>query len=242
MPHPLLIHFPLGPQCQAASGDSAMAPPRGWEVQMGKSVHTSARSFGIMHFLSGWGYLWCRWNSPTTRQGVSQQKLCSASDINPRAGRNSSLSSGGVADSHRHETMFINDLQWGPVTPHYGHPSRACSSLFISPHQSPSVQLVIRTCIDSWSICFVRPRENTAGYAYTWRRLSDKVCGCVGGCGRRWWRDIWDLWLCLQPLDMCPRDSFLLGPPWQLGSSRSGDELRHPVLSLVYHIQWLAAV
>lgn len=35
-----------------------------------------------------------------------------------------------------------------------------------------------------------------------------------------------------------PRGPFLPGPPWQLGPSLSRDELRHPVLSLVYHIQW----
>lgn len=37
-----------------------------------------------------------------------------------------------------------------------------------------------------------------------------------------------------QAIEMCIRDSFL-GPPWQLGPSLSGDELRHLVVTDVSH-------
>lgn len=150
---------------------------------------------------------------PTIRQCLLQQKTWSASDINPGAGRSSSLSSSWDADSRRHETMFINDLQWGPVTPHYRRPSRACASLFIFHHQSSSAEPVIRTCIDSRSICFVRLRKNTAGYVYTLKRMSyenDCVLGREGeGMG-------WGVYLGYLTLptaaEACLEDSFPLGP------------------------------
>ena len=199
---------PPKPRQEAANGEFSSGTCWRSRGLMGNSVPVLARSFGKS--ISWENGDICRWNSPTIRQCFLQQKTWSASDINPGAGRSSSLSSGGDADSRRRETMFINDLQWGPVTPHYRRPSRASASLFIFRHQSSSAEPVIRTCIDSWSICFVRLRRNTAGYVYTLKRLSyERVCVCGGGCTR----------VPGSPaaMETCLRDSFPLGPPWQPG-------------------------
>lgn len=42
--------------------------------------------------------------------------------------------------------------------------------------------------------------------------------------------------------EVCLRDSFLLGPPWQLGPSLSEDGLGHLIPSLMYHIELPTAV
>lgn len=155
----------------------------------------------------------CRCNS-TTKQCLMQQKTGSASDFNPGAERSSSLSSGGYADSCRCEILFINDLEWGPVTPHYRHPSSACSSFFIFHHQSSSAEPVIRTYIDSWSICFVRLRKNTAGCVYTSKGCHMKVCGCIWEIGKSGRVPSRFLTL-LAVSDSRLRNSFPLGTLWQ---------------------------